>query len=295
LNKNADISKWTIRTIIDLPKEESEYLEFKSGLTPREDLSRKISVAASAFSNATGGIFIIGINKEGQIDGVVDKVGRTYIRYWIDTTIHVEPMVDYKINIIKTSDISILEKGKCIVTIQFFHSHSAPHMASNNKYYFRNGAQSIPASHYLVEAIRLYANYDHPVLACRLAMSTTRHKTIQLEVFSKNKSNAYNVKISFSNLPELFHTSENNFPLIIPIINDKHPFIMDIDHYDLIERSWKDKKICIDLEYEDENFNKYLSQFILDEYKELPPNLIGTNALDKIVQAIEKIPPALKK
>jgi hypothetical protein len=295
VNKNVDISKWTIKTIMDLPKEENDNIEFKSGLIKPEVLSKRLSIAASAFSNATGGLLIVGVSDEGNIDGIEEKIGNTHIRDWIDHVISVEPMVNYKIKIIKTSGAGILETGKCLVVIQFFHSSSAPHTACDKKYYFRNGAQSIPASHYLIEAIRLRANYNRPVLACRLTMSTVRYNTIQLEIFTINKTNAYNVKISFLNKSELFHALQNVFPLVIPIINDGHPLVIDVDNYDLRSPTWENGKICVDLEYEDENHNKYSQRFTLDEFKELPPRLIGNNILAKIVTAIEKIPPALKK
>jgi hypothetical protein len=295
MKKNIDVSKWTIKTIIALPKEENDNIEFKSGLTKQDELSKKLSVAASAFSNATGGLLIIGVNKEGNIDGIEEKIGHTHIRDWIDHVISVEPMVNYKIKIIKTSDTSILETGKCLVVAQFFHSASAPHMACDKKYYFRNGAQSIPASHYLVEAIRLRANYDRPVLACRLTMSTTRYNAIQLEVFTINKTNAYNVKISFSNKSKLFHPIQDVFPLVIPIISDGYPFVMDVDNYGYRSSSWANGKICVDLEYENENHDKYSQQFTLDEYKELPPKQLADNILAKIVTAIQEIPPAIKK
>jgi predicted HTH transcriptional regulator len=64
VNKNVDISKWTIKTIMDLPKEENDNIEFKGGLIKPEVLSKRLSVAASAFSNAAGGLLIVGISIE---------------------------------------------------------------------------------------------------------------------------------------------------------------------------------------------------------------------------------------
>ena len=83
-----EISKWEYQDLLELPSEESEIYEYKSSKTPLDKLKNKISIAASAFWNSGGGIFIAGINDCGKIDGgIPDKNGKQNIRDWVDNAI----------------------------------------------------------------------------------------------------------------------------------------------------------------------------------------------------------------
>jgi hypothetical protein len=114
-----DISNWTMDDIINLPKVEDDFTEFKSGETPSSELKYKISKAASAFSNTGSGLFIIGVDTNGNLNGIGKNVGRQAIRDWIDQIIDVEPKIDYKVKTIEPESSSkIIAMDKCVVVIQ---------------------------------------------------------------------------------------------------------------------------------------------------------------------------------
>ena len=91
MNYKSDISKITINDIIAISKTEDDHLEFKRGNIKFDELKSKISVAISAFANTEGGLFIIGVDKSGNIDGLPRLNGNQLTRDWIDQIICIEP------------------------------------------------------------------------------------------------------------------------------------------------------------------------------------------------------------
>jgi hypothetical protein len=293
---NNDITNWTIDDINNLQKEEDDSLEFKSGHTETKELGNKISKAASAFSNTGGGLLIIGIDDRGNIDGISKTVGKQPIRDWIDKIIQIEPKIKYEIIILSLYENAAPEQtDKCIVTMQFERSPTAPHMAYDNKYYIRAGAHSVPASHYIVEAIRLHSFYSKPIISWRLIEHEKRNKVMQLKIFTINKSNALNVKISFPEPPNNLSQSMNNFLMVIPVINDEHPFIMDIDYYGMGDQLWR--KIKFQVEFEDVEGHKYIENFEIDKQKVYPSIRLTNNndGLSGVKKSIDKLAEILRK
>ncbi len=70
------IEEWNDEDDLDvLPIHEDDQHEYKSSLTNDDQLSNKISIAASAFLNTGGCIFVAGINNEtGKIDGGIPAI-----------------------------------------------------------------------------------------------------------------------------------------------------------------------------------------------------------------------------
>lgn len=65
------------RDLCSLPSAEDDRHEYKSSLTKDADLAGKIARAASGFWNSGGGLFVAGMDGEGQPDGGVSlTVGR---------------------------------------------------------------------------------------------------------------------------------------------------------------------------------------------------------------------------
>lgn len=68
-----DVGKWTWKTILSLPTQESQYLEYKRTLYPRSssqaeknEWRRTVEQEFTAFANASGGILVFGVNDEGK-------------------------------------------------------------------------------------------------------------------------------------------------------------------------------------------------------------------------------------
>jgi predicted HTH transcriptional regulator len=146
------ILSWEEDDLLSLPNQETADYEYKSSKTKDDELATKIIKAASAFWNSGGGIFIVGVDNNGKIDGgISNEVSRQSRKDWIDRHLSkVSPQAKYLIKPIsaKSGSESILS-GRVVVVIAFEESFSGPHMATDNKYYIRAGAHSDPASHYL--------------------------------------------------------------------------------------------------------------------------------------------------
>ena len=54
MSSYKNITEWDYEVLLDLPKEESTELEYKSSKIPLDILRNKISVAASSFWNSVG-------------------------------------------------------------------------------------------------------------------------------------------------------------------------------------------------------------------------------------------------
>lgn len=268
------VENWVEDDLTDLPVEENEYYEYKSSETPTAKLKEKIAVAASAFWNSGGGIFIAGINDEGQIDGgIPETIGRQKLRDWVDQSIaRVEPPGPYIIQIIgKGENGSSIKEGNVVLVVGFGESITAPHMAPDKRYYLRAGAHSGPASHFLVEAIRLRRSLQRPLLRGVLIPSTKISDVIQLVIVCLNEATALNVKISLDPLPKGFSTQglSKHFPLEIPVIDRIHPLTMDIAPRFNWENAVGGDFLNLKLEYQDIADR----QFKEDQTLDFPHNL----------------------
>jgi predicted HTH transcriptional regulator len=94
-----------------LPNAEDDRHEYKSSAIKNEGLGDKIAKAASGFWNSGGGLFVVGVDGNGQPDGgislSVGQKGRQSRRDWIDQVIlQVTPKFAYVVHSIE--DIAIL-------------------------------------------------------------------------------------------------------------------------------------------------------------------------------------------
>jgi len=295
MNYKSDISKITISDIIAISKTEDDHLEFKSGNIKFDELKSKISVAISAFANTEGGLFIIGVDKSGNIDGLPRLNGNQLTRDWIDQIICIEPECKYEIKEIEgVESQGVLHNDRCIIIIKIFRSRSSPHMAFDKKYYIRSGAHSFPASHYIVEAIRLRSKYQRPRILWRLIEHEKKTNIIQLVLFTVENQNAYNVKFSFKECPESLKSCEDLFPQEIPIINEKYPFAMDIDIWGTGNKVWGKDTLELMLEYEDDIGEQYHDQYIINKKKCYPLISIGNGNLEEIKKVLKDIATNIK-
>ena len=103
------IGRWTEDELTsNIPSEETDFYEFKSSSISVNELKKKLPVAASAFWNSGGGIFVAGVDDNGKIDGGISNlVGRQTLRDWADQILSsVEPVGPYIIKTIEPKDRS---------------------------------------------------------------------------------------------------------------------------------------------------------------------------------------------
>src|SRR6266496_1739661 len=185
------IESWIEDDLLSLPGEESDLYEYKSSRTPIDKLKEKIAIAASAFWNSGGGIFVAGVDDMGKIDGgIPTTIGRQKVRDWVDQVLaNVEPIGPYTINIIqKSSPTSRILDHNAVLVIGFGESNNPPHMAPDRKYYLRVGAHSGAATHFLVEAIRSRRGIQSPML--RAVFRNHEHKPGIVQLVIMNVNNA---------------------------------------------------------------------------------------------------------
>jgi len=162
------VENWTEEDLLTIPQEETESFEYKSSQTPIDKLKEKISVAASAFWNSGGGIFIAGVNDSGKIDGgILESIGRQDIRDWTDQILtSVEPIGNYAIKVISNEiNNSLIQDNHIVLVISFGESVIAPHMAYDKKYYVRAGAHSGPEIIFLLKLFAREGDYKNQCCA----------------------------------------------------------------------------------------------------------------------------------
>lgn len=259
-----DISLWTEEELREIPTSETELFEYKSSKVPLDNLKNKISVAASAFWNSGGGIFIAGVNDNGEVDGGIEKYkGKQDIRDWVDNAIKLtEPTGEYSISIIdKNLDNSKIEDNKAVVVICFYESNMVPHMASDKKYYIRVGAHSGAANHYLVESLRSLRGNTKPNLRGIMKYHPTKPRIEQLAIIALNEAVALDVKLNFDPLPlALKEHFSDDFPLEIAAIDKNNPFTMEISGFGFREHAFGKDPVMLKLEYKDVLGNTYKSE-----------------------------------
>lgn len=279
-----------------LPTAENERFEYKSSATPPNALKDKLTRAASGFWNSGGGVFIGGVDGTGKPDGGLPAtVGRTPVRDWIDQVLkEVSPVGAYSVRLFPhdpTSGLNIAA-SQCVIAVEFEESARPPHMAPDHKYYIRAGAHTVPATHYIVEALWARRRVQHPQLAHTMRLKPEASDIIQLAILPLTEEPAINVTIAIDPLPEMWKDSKAVFPLKLPLLDRTTPFYLDITTYFAAEERLG-QGIHLQVEYEDLARNCYEYTAILD-IKSIAPWTIGTPANEKIAKSLESIDNTLK-
>ncbi len=299
--KSADMNKeWIYEDLLSLPSEESGVYEYKSSKTKMDELKNKISVAASAFWNSGGGIFIAGINdKDGKIDGGIPKyVGRQNIRDWVDKVIkHTEPLGEYQVFVIEHSDLTReIEEEKAVLIINFNKSSLVPHMAYDKKYYIRAGAHSEAATHFQVEALHALRRFSKPSIRGVMKYHPTKPKIEELVIVSLNDAVALDISLTFDPFPLwLEEHFKDDFPLEIPVIDKNNPFRMEISGFGFRREAFGDEPIKLILAYKDILGNQYKSEQHISPQKNLQPMAIGEDVREKLIKVIERLAKSLER
>jgi hypothetical protein len=115
--------------------------------------------AASAFSNSGGGHLVLGVEDNGNFDGVPEVYsGRTTTRDWLEQKI--PDLLDYKLSNFRVhtavpAAATLIPASRQLIVIDFADSPLAPHQSRRNQtYYYRSAGRSVPAPHFYLELLR---------------------------------------------------------------------------------------------------------------------------------------------
>src|SRR5262249_36987859 len=153
--------------------------------------------------------------------GISLTVGRQSRRDWIDQAIsRVTPRAHYVVHSIEEKGAGLnITTGKAVFLIGYGESDLGPHMAPDNCYYIRAGAHTVPASHFIVEAIHARRGLRTPLLRHIVRRKPGNASVLQLGIVALSEVPAIDVSILPDPLPEwLAKWSMNKFPLQVPVI-----------------------------------------------------------------------------
>jgi hypothetical protein len=263
-----------------LPNAEDDRHEYKSSAINNEGLGDKIAKAASGFWNSGGGLFVVGVDGNGQPDGgislSVGQKGRQSRRDWIDQVIsQVTPKSAYVVHSIEDNGSGCnIEPGKAVFLIGFGESEIGPHMAHDHRYYIRAGAHTVSAGHFIVEAIHARRGLRTPLLSHIVRRKPGNITVIQLGIVVLNAAAAINVSIKIDALPKKFPSDlEEKVSLQIPIISEQFPLFFDI--YEIRRGRQEVLPFDINLTYSDMANRTYQQNFEVDIARQLGPNMLG--------------------
>ena len=151
-NNKDEYFQSDLQSIINDNFEESLYLEFKSAAAlNKKDLTKKeISKDISSFANSDGGIIIYGIAELDHKAHSIEYInGREITKEWLENVI--DSNIKRRINDLIIFPIRFdNDIEKTVYLIKIPASLSAPHMASDNRYYRRYNFKSVPMEEYEV-------------------------------------------------------------------------------------------------------------------------------------------------
>ncbi|QJW89515.1 ATP-binding protein [Spirosoma taeanense] len=281
-------------TIDQLPNKENDYFEFKSSKVGanKDSLATKLGAAVSGFANSGGGYFIIGVDENtGNADGGIPlMIGRQPLQDWVDAMIHqlVEPTPKYSIKLIEDSrGRGIIKENAAVLIIGVPESHIGPHMM-DGRYYIRAGAHTVPAKHFIVEAIRAKRFSGKPKLSYTFRLKPSDEDILQLGIVAITNAPAFDVIISLDPLPRYLKPRAQDFPIKLPLIDQNNPFFFDVSRYNNSEDSFGNN-IALNINYCDLLQNDYNENLTIG-IESTPPIVIGNkhNELIKALGAVEK-------
>jgi hypothetical protein len=285
-----------------LPAAEDDRHEYKSSAIKNDkELGDKIAKAASGFWNSGGGLFVVGVDGNGQPDGGISlsagHKGRQSRRDWIDQVIsQVTPKSAYVVHSIEDNGCGCnIEPGKAVFLIGFGESEIGPHMANDHRYYIRAGAHTGPASHFIVEAIHARRGLRTPLLSHLVRRKPGNSGVIQLGIVVLNAAAAINVSIKIDELPKIFTSDlEEKLFLHIPIISEQFPLFFDV--YQIRIGRQELPPFEMNLTYSDMANRTYQQKFEVDIARQLGPNISSYNdPYNRIEQELRNIARAIEK
>jgi len=284
--------------LTQLPSVEDDRFEFKSSSTPHNELKKKLNCAVSGFANAGGGCFVVGVDRNGNADnGLSLKIGRQDLRDWVDQIVNeVAPVPKYDIKLISDPmGRGVIQPDSAVLLVAIHESYAGPHMALLDKhYYIRAGAHTVPAKHFIIDAIWAKRYFFKPRLTHLFRRKPEQEQTIQLGILALTDGPAVNVKINISPPPQMTHLG-SRFPIHIPVIDRINPFFFDVSIYYPNNELWE-KDLYLEVEYYDLAGNFYPSQTTKIEVSGSVSAITRANDNPaKMVKALESINKVLLK
>jgi hypothetical protein len=289
------VRKLDDKDLASLPIAEDDRHEFKSSSTADGELADKIARAASGFWNSGGGLFVAGVNGNGQPDGGITlSVGRQSRRDWIDQAIsRVSSPAPYAVQCIEDRGAGFtISSGNAVVLIGFAASESGPHMAPDNRYYVRAGAHTVPASHFLVEAIHARRALRAPILRHVVRRKPEGGGVLQLGIICLNDAPALNVEITLDPPPRWLVKWGAGLPLVVPVISRETSFYFDF-HILTIGQEPR-PTFQVHLKYTDLADKAHQAILAVDVDKQMGPSLGSGNELKELERGLGKIADAIK-
>ena len=153
--------------MVQLGNDEHDYVEFKGGqiFEDRGSLLGSLAKQVSAFANSGGGVIVLGVDNDRNVDGVPALQGRTSTREWLEQTIPtlvVYTLREYRVHqVARDAAASRIPANRHLIVVEIGDSPLAPHQcdkdggqARRGMYYYRQGSNSVPAPHFHLELLR---------------------------------------------------------------------------------------------------------------------------------------------
>lgn len=293
----TSLDSWTEADFAGLPTAEDDRHEYKSSRSSLRDVKEELGVAASAFWNTGGGLFVAGVNASGQPDGGIDgAAGRTPLRDWTDQVlVNVSPRGAYRVVVMPgpLATVNIAE-GKAVLVVGFGESHLGAHMAPDGKYYIRAGAHSVPAPHFIVEALFARRGLAQPVVRATFRPKPGNRKVIQLGVIAATDVPALDLEINIVPLPKyLERLGADRFPLQVGAVTVGSPFFFDFHlptFGDVLPGGAE-----LHLRFADAAGRRYDETIRLDPERQVGPVLLGGGDAELVAKELEEVKRAIQE
>ncbi|MAT71189.1 MAG: hypothetical protein CMJ58_16885 [Planctomycetaceae bacterium] len=270
--------------ISSLPASETAEFEYKSSQTGWDALRDKIGKGVSGLANAGGGMFVCGVNDDGEPDGGLPlQKGNQSLQDWLDKAINrVQPAPKYEIHI--ESDAQgrgTLKADHVVAAIEIPRSMNAPHMAPDNKYYIRAGAHTEPASHFIVESLWARRGLLRPQLVLRSKVDRDVEETDRITISLISITDTPALDVSIDPVHRYLVAAPSPFPLCASVVNRTYP----------IEASFAMKSkgmssLDLNVSYRDPLGNNYAQNEVVD-IADGPSEFYGPgNDLDRVVHVL---------
>jgi hypothetical protein len=290
------ISSWTAAELGTLPSAEDDRHEYKSSSTGDSELAKKIARAASGFWNSGGGLFVAGVDGSGIADGGIPlAVGRQSRRDWVDQAVNaVVPVGPYAAALIGAAGTTApINPGNAVTVVGFGETAIGPHMAPDNKYYVRAGAHTLPAGHFIVEAIRARRAVGVPVLRPILRTKSHNRSVLELRILALTDAPALGVELMIDPLPKTLDRMADKLPLRLKVVDRGNPFVMDFGVAHGPSASLD--PFTVTLNYTDAMGRDFKEEFPMEPLREMGSIQIGKSEAEAITAKLEDIARAIKK
>ncbi len=165
-------------------------------------------------------------------------------------------------------------------------------MAPDCRYYIRAGRHTVPARHFIVEAIRAKRFNSKPKLSHVFRLKPGYEQVLQLGLIAITNSPAINVVLSLNPLPTILQKRAKDFPIKLPLVDQNNPFFFDIALYADSEDTFGNN-VNLNIEYYDLLQNHYKQESTIG-IQSIPPIVIG-NRDKKIIEVLGTIEKAIVK